>query len=206
MLLQIVIFAAIAAFFLFRLYSVLGRRTGHEPSADPSARPAGAEDSSLREGPRPAFTGPAAAGREAIRREDGRFDPDEFLKGARSAYELIIESFADGDRDSLRRLTTDRVFKRYDAAIKDREEKGLTQVSDIIRVANADITAADLDGSIASVTVAFEADIATAMKKDDGELVEGDPSRIVTVKERWTFERDVSADDPNWLLARVSRS
>jgi len=206
-MLQIIIFAAIAGFLLFRLYSVLGRRTGHEPSARPQSEAAPrAEEALAREGPRLAFTGPGAAGMEEIRRADSDFDPESFLDGARGAYEMIVQAFAEGDRETLKRFTAPPVYKRYDAAIAEREEKNLTQTTDIVRLARAEIADAELDGRTARVSVRFEADLSTIIRDEDGEVVEGDPSRIRTAQETWTFERDVGGRDPNWVLARVRRA
>ena len=204
MLFQIVIFAAIAGFFLYRLYTVLGRRTGHEPEPGSIQKPQEAIDAP-KEGPRPAFTGPAAAGMEAIRRVDKSFDPDEFLNGAKGAYEMIVTAFAEGDRDTLKRFTASNVYDRYEKAIAAREVKDQKQVTDIVRIAQAEIESAELVGKTARVKVHFEADLATVVTDKDGQTIEGDASQIVTTTEGWTFERDAGARDPNWVLARVSR-
>ena len=207
MLFQIIIFAAIAGFFIYRLDSVLGRRTGHEPVPGKEAKEPTLRDANVRnDGPRPAFTGPGAAGMEAIRRADSSFDPDEFVEGARSAYEMIVQAFAEGDRDTLKRFTAGPVYERYDAAIAEREEKNQSQTTDIVRLAKAEIEDAELDGKTACVSVRFEADLTTIIRDADGEIIEGDPSRIRTAQEIWTFERNTGARDPNWVLARVRRA
>ena len=119
---DLIILAAIAVFVISLLYSVLGQKSGSEqppparryreapvrvPEADEAA------DAEARARLRPAFTGPAAAGLEAIAAQDGNFSPDDFTRGARKAYELTVTAFADGDRDSLRQLVDDgRVLLR----------------------------------------------------------------------------------------------
>lgn len=202
-ILEIILFASIAAFFLLRLYSVLGKRTGHEPRPEPAPVRAPAEADAGAAAVRPAFTGPAAAGMEAIRRRDGVFDPEQFAAGARAAYEAIVAAFADGDRETLSRLLTEKVNQRYAAALDARESQNQRQVTDIVRIARADIEAAEMAGDDAKVTVRFEAELATAVTDADGAVVDGDLSQIKHVTELWTFTRDVSASDPNWRLAGV---
>lgn len=201
-MLQILIFAALAAFVLFRLYMVLGRRVGHQ--APPQPRP-GQQTAQAPENLRPAFTGPGAAGMEAIRRADGVFNPETFLEGARGAYEMIVDAFADGDRETLGRFLASAVLAKYETAIAERESRGLTQTTDIVRLSETAIEDAELDGRMARVTVAFTADLTTVLRDADGAVAEGDPSRVRTARELWTFERDVKARDPNWILAKVSR-
>ncbi|MCG8441928.1 MAG: Tim44/TimA family putative adaptor protein [Caulobacterales bacterium] len=203
MLIEFILFASVAVFFALRLYMVLGRRTGHQPRpADASANTresAGAP----RLGPRPAFTGPGAAGMEAIRAADGVFEPEAFLTGARGAYETIVAAFADGDRELLKSLLSASVNKKWTEAIDAREAAGRRQVSDLVRIERAEIEDARLDDTRAQVSVRFEADIASGQTDADGVVLEGDPTHIARVAEIWTFERDVESRDPNWVLAKV---
>jgi len=196
---ELIILAAVAVFVISRLYAVLGQKTGAEPPArrfrEAVARTAEVEDDADgAAGParlRPAFTGPAAAGMETIASIDRAFSPDEFTKGARRAYELIVAAFADGDRDALQRLVDDDVFEAYDAAITQREASGAEPMR-VVRVKTARIIEAALVADdLARVSVSFE-----------GELSDGENSR--TAKEIWTFKRLLRSDDPNWLLDEVA--
>jgi predicted lipid-binding transport protein (Tim44 family) len=127
----------------------------------------------------------------AIVRADPSFDSEHFVGGARSAYELIVNAFAKGDRETLGGLLTPRVFDSYVAAIKTREEKGEAG-PELVRLRSAEIIDADLQGDMARVTVRFEAELA--------EGVHG----VRDAREKWTFERDIRSTDPNWRLARVA--
>src|SRR5476651_122714 len=100
--LEIIVAAMVAGVVLFRLYTVLGRRTGHEPAPSPAAlKPAGALASS------PAPADPLQRGLMDIALADRSFDKAHFLSGARTAYEIIQKSFAGSDRLALRPLLSD---------------------------------------------------------------------------------------------------
>jgi predicted lipid-binding transport protein (Tim44 family) len=197
---DLIILAAIAVFVISRLYSVLGQKTGSEqppparrfreaPVRVPEADEAADEEARARL--RPAFTGPAAAGLEAIAAQDGNFSPDDFTRGARKAYELTVAAFADGDRDTLRQLVDDDVFEVYSAAIAEREASGAEPMR-LARLRQARIVEASVDASnTARVLVSFES-----------ELSDGDNMR--PAKEIWTFKRSLSSQDPNWLLDEVA--
>ena len=207
-LIQIILFASLALFFAIRLYSILGRKTGHEPKPDdgPAGRDPAAptsEEDLDRPRLRPAFTGPAAAGMEAIRAADGVFEPESFLTGAVAAYKMIVISFAEGDRGVLQPLLAPDVLRRYGDAIDAREAANRTQVARVGNIRMAEIEHASLIDGRARVEVRIDAEIATAALDADGEVVEGDPDRFRPVTELWTFERRIEATDPNWVLAKV---
>lgn len=203
--LLIILFASVAAFFGVRLYTLLGRREGHEgPPPGLASEPELAAPATALDAPT-VFTGPAAAGMEDIRRADGVFEPQSFVTGARKAYEMIVQAFADGDRGTLESLLTPYVYAKWAKAIDDREAAGLRQVSDIVRIMVAEIEAASLTDDRAAVSVRFEAEIAAGQTDADGAVVDGDPAKINKVIEVWTFERDVTSSDPAWSLAKVGK-
>lgn len=194
--LEVVVLAVIAVVALSTLYSVLGRRTGADRPSAPAPRPATApSEPNAPVAPTPAAPAPVSGGGGVadIARADPSFDVGQFLIGARGAYELIVQAFANGDRAALRPLLTTRVFSSYDKAITEREAAA-GKGPELVRLKSAEIADADLDGQVARVAVRFEA-----------ELAEG-AHGLRDTKERWTFERDVTSADPNWRLASVAQA
>lgn len=181
-----------AAFFLYKLYTVLGRRTGAEPPPQP-AMPQGLSPSAARVAFTPGAGRASGVGEGvmAIIRADPGFDMERFLAGARVSYEQIVNAFAKGDREALRRLLTPKVFEVYVAAIEAREAKG-EKGPELLRVKSAEALSAELEGETARVVVKFES-----------ELAEGAVG-VRDAREKWTFERSVRSPDPNWRLARVA--
>ncbi len=191
---EIAVLAFIAGFVLFRLYTTLGKRTGAER---PEPRPQPAQGELPREEigappvSMPAAAGQAGEGLMSIVRADPQFDVEHFVIGARGAYELIVNAFAKGDRDTLRPLLTQRVFDSYVAAIEAREAKG-EPGPELVRLRSGEIVDATLTSDVARIAVKFEA-----------ELAEG-AHGVRDAREKWTFERDIRSNDPNWRLSRVA--
>ena len=131
---------------------------------------------------------------------DRYFDGNEFLSGARAAYEMIVTAFAAGDRDTLKPLLSADVFRSFDAAISDRESKGLSIDQSFIGIDKAKIADAEISGSRIRLTVSFRSELTSCTKNADGVVLEGDPVTIREVTDVWTFERDAKSRDPNWLL------
>jgi predicted lipid-binding transport protein (Tim44 family) len=201
-LIPFILIAGLALFFAIRLYSILGRRTGHEPEPGDLERVRAENE---RPALRPAFTGPAAAGMEGIRSADGVFDPESFVSGAVEAYKLIVDAFSRGDRGALEPLLAPEVMQRYASAIDAREAAGQTVETHVTTIRQAEIEDASLKDGLARVEVRFEAEIATETKNAEGETVEGDANQLRPVTELWTFERLVDSPDPNWRLAKVRK-
>ena len=211
----IVILALVALFIGFRLYSVLGERTGHE---QPILKPADPE-ADTRVEPKPhahattvaapadsddlAYLPTAGPGVRALLAADPSFDVARFLEGSKSAYRLVLEAFWKGDLTAMRPYVDDHVFETFSGAVEQRSKDGLVLDNRLVAIEQALIAGAELERTVALVTVRFEADIAAVTRNKDGEVVAGSLSDAVQTRDRWTFRRDVSSQDPNWLLVET---
>jgi len=186
----IVILALVALFVGLRLYSVLGERTGHEQQ--PILKPAESADM--------AFLPTAGPGVRALLAADPSFDVARFLEGAKGAYRLILESFWKGEADVLRPLVDDHIYETFSGAIAQRASEGLTLENRLVGIDQAVISEASAERGVAVLTVRFEADIAAVTRNSEGQVVAGSLSDAVQTRDLWTFRRDLSSRDPNWLL------
>ena len=214
-LLDIIFFAMIAVFLVMRLRNVLGRRTGHERRRDQGAgdgrgdkvvplpdrsRPERASESAADESAPEAPADPLQAGLARIRAAGRDFDPDQFLAGARAAFDLIVNAFAASDTATLRPLLSDEVFENFDSAIKARAKAKHTLETTVVGLRSAEIIEAELQGRIALVTVKIVSEQVNVTRDADGAVVEGDPTAVAVVTDIWTFARNTRARDPNWTL------
>lgn len=139
-----------------------------------------------------------------ILRFDSSFDPEKFIAGAKTAYEMIVMAFAAGNRKLLKDLLSGEVYEGFVGAISEREARGEQIDQSFVGIDSADIIEAEMKGGIASITVRFASQLISATRDNSGEVIEGDPQRIKEVTDIWTFSRDVStpraASNPNWKL------
>ena len=143
---------------------------------------------------------PLAAGLDSLVGVDREFDPSNFLTGARAAYEMIVTAFADGDRRTLKNLLSREVYDGFESAIADREKRGDTVESRFVAIDNATITAAELRGRSAQLTVRFQSKLVSATRNKAGEIIDGSADKVTDVTDVWTFARDLGSRDPNWKL------
>jgi len=212
---SIILLAMIAAFLGMRLYSVLGKRTGHEqepvmPRRDDRAASApvrldeaDAAGSSRDQAPVNSglvYEPSAEAGLRQLLASDRHFDAGRFMDGAQAAYRMILEAFWKGDRDTLRDLCDDDSYEGFIAAIEDREARGEKLENRLIGIDSAKITAVELGRNEARITVRYQADISAVTRDADGKLIAGSMTDGVQTDDLWTFRRKVGSSDPNWLL------
>jgi predicted lipid-binding transport protein (Tim44 family) len=220
------LFVTVAVVIFWKLWSVLGQRTGRErppfdsfsrdtvrqstndnvvtlPSrgAEPPQKPAAEPPAPADRWSGIAEAGSAvAAGLDAMARDDKAFDVKHFIAGARAAYEMIVTAYAAGDRRTLKGLLSRDVYDGFEAAIRERETKGETAESRFVSIDKSDVTSAELKGRLAQITIRFVSQLVSVTRDRNGGVVEGNPDRVTDVTDVWTFARDLSSRDPNWKL------
>jgi len=209
---EIVILAMVAAFLGLRLYSVLGRRAEHEeqPRLEPKGEPAPrmpTSDLPDRSGgavpPRvlvPDVTPAIERGLKEIAVVDKHFDIVSFLEGAKGAYRMVLEAFWSGDREALAKLCDAEVLAAFNAALDAREAAGEKLDNRLVRITDAVIVAATLEGKLARVAVRFTSDIAAVTRNAKGKVIAGSLTDAIEARDLWTFARAVDAQTPDWLL------
>ncbi len=212
MIVEIVILAMVAGFLGLRLYSVLGRRAEHEEEPIPSRFERADERADDATGAERRPFLPAAvtkrreavdaneAGVRAIAAADPRFDVTGFVEGAKGAYQMVLEAFWQGDRETLRELCDDDVYAHFDSAIEAREAAGETLENRLVRIEDATIKMAEVDGRVARIAVLFVADIAAVTRDAEGTVVAGSLNDAIETRDVWTFMRHLDAGGPDWKL------
>ena len=223
-----IIFLALAVFIFLRLRNVLGQRTGRErPPYDPYATRdavrSPASDKVVALPPRPAEAAAArpveaaapaadrwkdvaesgstvAAGLDAVAAADPSFDAKHFITGARTAYEMIVTAFAEGDRRQLRNLLSREVYDGFDSAISERESRSETAETRFVSIDGATLVGAELRGRTAQITIRFVSKLVSVTRNRSGTVIDGNPDKVSDVTDVWTFARDVSSRDPNWKV------
>ena len=210
---DIILFAMLAAFLVYRLGSVLGKRTGNEqqrpdipgagagPDEGQEANVISLADRSLDpENELVEAASPLDAAITQIKLADRSFDEEGFVTGARMAFEMVVESFAGGDTATLRNLLSDDVYENFSAAIHDRVSKDQTHETTMVGFDVTEIIEAEMEGRNALVTVKYISDQVNVTRDAAGEAIEGDPAAVTRITDIWTFARDVSSSSPNWVL------
>lgn len=212
--LDIILFAMVAGFIILRLRSELGNKTGEEPRP-PHMDDQQGDDRNNYKNPQDIEGSYEAEQDNVIPMEgnvelrkafrqihaaDRSFGLDNFVHGARSVYQMVLESFWSGDRDTLRSYLSQDVYNQFEGAITARESAGHALENKILDIVNVDITNASLKNKIAEIFVHFKAEIIAVTRDKDGAVIDGNMSDVTILNDKWTFTHDTSSKDPSWLL------
>ena len=227
---DIILFAMIAAFLILRLRGVLGRRDGHEGGyhdpfkADASeemrddnviqlsdgnvdtsveqevANPESGSPENIEADEADEADGGVLSGLSKIRAADNEFDEEDFLVGARVAFEMILGAYVAGDRETLQNLLSAEVYDQFCAAIEGREKSGHVMEETLVGIRAAEIVEASMEGNQALVTTKILSEQVHVLRDGEGQVIDGNPNQVTDAVDFWTFARDTESSDPNWQL------
>ena len=183
---DIILLAMIAGFIFLRLRGILGKKTGHEENIGAN------------------FSHDFPTKKQEFQKIDEKnFDKkakEDFLKGAKIAYESIITSFSSGDLKKIKNLLDKKILNDFNEAVNERKNKGLISETTFIGINSADIKNYSQKNNFFEVDVDFVSEIISCIKDKNKNLVSGDPEKIKKVYDSWKFSRDIKSSSPNWLL------
>ena len=188
---DIILLAMIAGFIFLRLRGILGKRTGFEGKASPQF------ENVLKK-----------VHQESKTNQKEDFDQkaqNEFLKGAKIAYETIITDFSDNDNKLIasKPLLSKNIYDEFNKALKERSDRGHYAEITFIGIKSADIKEHRKINKALQVTVDFVSEIITCIRDKEKKIVSGNPEKIKTIYDTWTFSRDMESTNPNWLLVNT---
>jgi|TARA_B100001964_G_scaffold134407_1_gene148407 predicted lipid-binding transport protein (Tim44 family) len=184
---DIIVFAGIAVFLVFRLRNVLGKRTGFEkkPNNNVGAQPTRIKETTANNVPE---LEEKISKLKTAYVTINDFDHKKFLEGAKRAFEIIINAFNKGDKKTLKKLVTEGVFKSFEEAI---DAKNINPDYQFYSLNIEKIEKVFVEGSRIKICVKF---ISEQFKNND-------ENTVVKKQDSWTFEKTISSKDPNWLLS-----
>ena len=182
---DIILLAMIAGFIFLRLRGILGKKTGYEDDISSS------------------FPQESTETKSSIKLNDSSFDEEakkDFLKGAKIAYETIVTNFSNGKLKDIKSLLDKNVYEQFNEAIQNRKLKNVSSDTTFIGINSATIKEHKQNKNMLEVTVEFISEIISCIKDKDNQIVSGDPEKVKKVIDIWTFSKDISSANPNWLL------
>lgn len=210
---DIIVIGAIAAFIILRYRAMLGSESGRDPSEIQRPKPLEEYERIVkpveREQAKPASGTSEEDGKypelqaisfKNMRNIDPDFSPDEFLVGAKMAFEMVIKAFNERDHETLKMLLAADVYSNFKEVIDTQESQNLKHETTLVAINGATIKHANLSGKKARITVQFESDQIQIVRDADGNITQGNPSDVDLMDDEWIFERDLASSSPNWLI------
>ena len=190
--LDIILLAMIAGFIILRLRGILGRRAGHKKKVfeDLFSKKVTQRDTE----------------KKVVNLNSSKLDDvakKQFIKGAKAAYEMIITSFAKGDKHALKPLLNKEIYQSFSDEIDHRKKENLKSELTFVGVKSAEIKNFEKKDNNYTFTVNFVSEIIACKKDKNNKVIEGSPDIIKTVKDVWKFSKNMWSSNPNWYLVET---
>ncbi len=216
-LLEILFFALISAYLFYKLWMVMGQETDEDLERRERRRKVSEDDPQdnvvpLRQKQRATpfsddqdddfdLKSGAREGLRQLRLQEPDFDLRGFIQGARSAYQIIVEAYSEGDMDTLKDLVTDQVYQQFDSVIQHQiTHEGTITKTKMERIDRSDIEGIEVKDNLAKITIRFRSRQIIITKSASGKIVDNPAEISVPITDIWTFVRTLNAADPTWLL------
>lgn len=208
---DIIVIGAIAAFIILRYRAMLGEKQGRDVEDITAAKPMAEYERIIQVPTRERAPVPEIKKTEqdfgvhqdqlsAMKAVDKEFSPEEFLEGAKAAFEMVMEAYNKRDHDTMKMLLSPTIYASFSASIEAEEKTGRRSESTLLAIVKAEIAAARLLGNTATIAVDFLTEQVPLVRNLSGQVVEGDPSHQEAIEDRWVFERNLASNSPDWKI------
>ncbi len=214
---DLIVLIAVVVFILLRLYGVLGQKIGHDQPPQPrdatfdenskviELPPRELEHSSMKPEPEPEVIEEdldvsIKTGLQRIREYDRTFRRKEFLEGAKTAFEMVLDAFSKDDRDTLKMLLSKEIYTEFQEELKKRKDQESYIDTTLVSIMEAHIKDIDVESAKAKITVQFVSEQIQAERDKKGKVITDTASQIEHVDDEWVFERNLKSPNPNWTI------
>jgi len=181
---DIIVFAVIAVFLIYRLRNVLGKRTGYQkniPTNQDSTKKKVSTKNNI----------PQLKDNEQkllkIYEAVESFDHKSFMEGAKKAFEIIITAYNQGETHTLKGLVSKDVFTAFERAIENKTNNPNSQFYSLVIDGVED---AKFENNVMKITLRFTSE----------QFTNNDENTVIKKQDLWTFEKKADSKSPEWIL------
>ena len=202
--LDIIIFAIIAIFLVYRLKSILGQNSdGNEQN---NKIDIGKKDFSnvVKLENDQLNINDTKINKDTIKQFDPTFNEREFLKGAQNFFEMVIDCFVKGNLKNIEMYIEKKLINNFQLVIDERLQEEETLKIKINKMNSIQIKDVKKQKNFLRLSVLFESEQIKVLKDKKGKIIDGDQKKSILVKDLWTFQREIHSKDLNWILIETS--
>ena len=206
--LDILIFAIIAVFLIFRLKNILGTKTGFEDSSFNKNKTENNIAKVVSIDTKKTTQSNDKENKETlkIKEIDKTFDSIQFIEGSQIFFKMILDAFVEGNLDKVKEFIKPSVLKNFNFAIKERNKESETLIINLKIINKTEIFSSEISKTVLRISVLFESFQIKALKDKENNLIDGDLNKEILVKDIWVFERKINYSNPNWTLIETKSS
>ena len=201
---DIIIFAIIAIFLVYRLKSILGQNSDGNEQNDKINIGKKNLTNVVKLGNNQFDINDTKINKDIINQVDPTFNEKEFLKGAQNFFEMVIDCFVKGNLKNIEMYIEKKLINNFQLVIDERLQEEETLKIKIIKMNSIQIKDVKKQKNFLRLSVLFESEQIKVLKDKNGKIIDGDQKKSILVKDLWTFQREIHSKDLNWILIETS--
>lgn len=134
------------------------------------------------------------------------FNKENFIHGACRVFEVILQSFSNGNISNIKDLVSSKLWNTLNGIITYRKENNITSEVDFICFEKSEIKDVKLLKNSAKIIVEFISEQINILRNEKGEVIEGDENFVQKITDVWTFERSLNAKNNRWILVSTKKN
>ena len=201
---DIIIFAIIAIFLVYRLKSILGQNSDGNEQNDKINIGKKNLTNVVKLGNNQFDINDTKINKDIINQVDPTFNEKEFLKGAQNFFEMVIDCFVKGNLKNIEMYIEKKLINNFQLVIDERLQEEETLKIKINKMNSIQIKDVKKQKNFLRLSVLFESEQIKVLKDKNGKIIDGDQKKSILVKDLWTFQREIHSKDLNWILIETS--
>tara|TARA_A200000113_G_C8728607_1_gene310801 strand:- start:28 stop:711 length:684 start_codon:yes stop_codon:yes gene_type:complete len=138
---------------------------------------------------------------------DPSFTVENFIDGAKKAFEYILVKYSENDLKSLKSLLAPQILTNFTDQIKLRQKQKQILGITILKIDDPEI----IDVSIVKnkqcfIKLEFKSQQVQTTKDSNNKVIDGNDNLILNISELWTFSKEIKNKNPNWILEKIEEN
>ena len=140
-------------------------------------------------------------------RLDPNFTVENFVDGAKKAFEYILVKYSEDDDKSLKPLLANEVFNNFSDQIEQRQSKKQKLGITILKIEDPEIIDVNIEkNKLCFIKLEFKSQQVQITKDSKNLIIDGNDNLILNIKELWTFSKELKNKNPNWVLEKIEEN
>ena len=140
-----------------------------------------------------------------------RLDPnitvENFVDGAKKAFEYILVKYSEDDVKSLKPLLANEVFNNFSDQIEQRQSKKQKLGITILKIEDPEIIDVNIEkNKLCFIKLEFKSQQVQITKDSKNLIIDGNDNLILNITELWTFSKELKNKNPNWVLEKIEEN
>ena len=138
---------------------------------------------------------------------DPSFTVENFIDGAKKAFEYILVKYSENDLKSLKDLLAPQILTNFTDQIKVRQKEKQILGITILKIDEPEIIDVSvIKNKLCFIKLEFKSQQVQTTKDSNNKIIDGNDNLILNISELWTFSKEIKNKNPNWVLEKIEEN